>query len=64
LNIDLARAEAQLEAEEANRNHAQHERERRRQWAEFFRHRVALHEDLAGENRAKLARLIDAGAGP
>jgi hypothetical protein len=36
--------------------------ERRREWAEYHRHRIALFEDLAEHHREMLGRLVDGAA--
>lgn len=54
-----ANAAVEEERRRAQRFLSRYEREYRQAWADYYRTRVALFEDLAEENRQKLTRLVD-----
>jgi hypothetical protein len=62
LEAEAANREAFAWADSLQRYSLRGAAERRRAWAEYHRHRIALFEDLAQHHRDELGRLIDSGA--
>jgi hypothetical protein len=62
LEAEVANREASAWADSVQRYSLRGAAERRRAWAEYHRHRIALFEDLAEHHREMLGRLVDGAA--